>query len=129
MPESGSSGGTDGGPDYGWLYGGKGDGSGDPGGTGGPAEADDATRPVRRPDRTAPPPEGAASHAELEGFFAQLADTLEQIDFHKGRTPETAMRKFRRLYLRAGLDEREVRLLRGMLADAQRMAMLANRAR
>ena len=66
-----------------------------------------------------------ASHAQLEGFFAQLADTLDAIDFHKGRAPESAMRKLRRLFLRAALDVREVRLLRGILADAQRMARLA----
>jgi tRNA (cytidine32/uridine32-2'-O)-methyltransferase len=69
-----------------------------------------------------------APHAELEGFFAQLAEALEAIDFHKGRAPESAMRKLRRLYLRAGLDSAEVRLLRGVLADTQRMAMLAGRA-
>ena len=66
-----------------------------------------------------------AAHAELEGFFAQLAQTLDAIDFHKGRAPESAMRKLRRLFLRADLDVREVRLLRGILADAQRMARLA----
>ncbi|BDU17435.1 RNA methyltransferase [Lysobacter auxotrophicus] len=75
------------------------------------------------------PRELPASHAELEGFFAQLADTLDAIDFHKGRAPESAMRKLRRLYLRAGLDVREVRILRGILADAQRMAMLAGSKR
>jgi tRNA (cytidine32/uridine32-2'-O)-methyltransferase len=66
-----------------------------------------------------------ASHAQLEGFFAQLAETLDDIDFHKGRAPESAMRKLRRLFLRARPDVREVRLLRGVLADAQRMARLA----
>ena len=70
-----------------------------------------------------------ASHAEMEGFFAQLAQTLDAIDFLKGRAPESAMRKLRRLYLRAGLDAREVRILRGILADAQRMAMLAGSKR
>lgn len=69
--------------------------------------------------------EPPASHAVMESFFAQLADTLEAIDFHKGRSPDAAMRKLRRLYLRAGLDEREVRILRGVLADSQRMARLA----
>ena len=64
-------------------------------------------------------------HAELEGFFGQLAETLDAIDFHKGRAPESAMRKLRRLFVRTGLDEKEVRLLRGILADAQRMARLA----
>jgi tRNA (cytidine32/uridine32-2'-O)-methyltransferase len=73
-------------------------------------------------DRAEPP----ATHAELEGFFSQLAETLDAIDFHKGRTPATAMRKFRRLFLRAELDARDVRLLRGMLADAKRMADIAD---
>jgi len=78
--------------------------------------------------RTPPPGEGAATHAELEGLFGQLAETLDQIDFHKGRAPESAMRKLRRLYLRANLDSADVRLLRGVLADAQRMARLAGEA-
>jgi tRNA (cytidine32/uridine32-2'-O)-methyltransferase len=72
-------------------------------------------------ERREPP----ASHAEMEGFFSQLADTLDAIDFHKGRAPESAMRKLRRLFLRAQPDMREVRILRGVLADAQRMARLA----
>lgn len=76
-----------------------------------------------------PPPAAAddlpASHADMEGFFGQLADTLDAIDFHKGRTPDAAMHKLRRVFLRAAPDVREVRLLRGVLADAQRMARLA----
>ena len=75
--------------------------------------------------RTLPPGEHVASHAELEGLFGQLAEALDQIDFHKGRAPASAMRKLRRLYLRANLDSAEVRLLRGVLADTQRMAGLA----
>ncbi|QDH69480.1 RNA methyltransferase [Marilutibacter alkalisoli] len=72
-------------------------------------------------ERMEPP----ATHAELEGFFTQLGGVLDMIDFHKGRAPESALRKFRRLFLRAGLDAREVRLLRGMLADVERTARLA----
>ncbi|ADV27708.1 RNA methyltransferase, TrmH family, group 1 [Pseudoxanthomonas suwonensis 11-1] len=76
-----------------------------------------------------PPPDAQpASHEQVEGFFAQLADTLDDIDFHKGRSPDSAMRKLRRLFLRTGLTVHEVRLLRGVLADAQRMARLANEA-
>ena len=71
------------------------------------------------------PDETPASHAHVEGFFAQLGDTLDAIDFHKGRTPDSAMRKLRRLFAKADLTEQEVRLLRGILADAQRMARLA----
>ena len=73
------------------------------------------------------PRDTPATHAQLEGMFAQFGETLDAIDFHKGRAPESAMRKLRRLFLRADLDEREVRLLRGILSDAQRMAMLAGR--
>lgn len=72
------------------------------------------------------PMDPPATHAQLEGLFAQLAETLDAIDFHKGRAPESAMRKLRRLFLRTDLREREVRLLRGVLADAQRMARLAS---
>lgn len=75
-----------------------------------------------------PPREPPASHAQLEGFFGQLAAVLDGIDFHKGRAPESALRKFRRLFLRADLDAREVRLLRGMLADVERAARLAGAA-
>jgi len=70
-------------------------------------------------------PDRPASHAQMEGLFEQLAQTLDDIDFHKGRAPASAMRKLRRLFLRGDLGEREVRLLRGILADAQRMARLA----
>jgi tRNA (cytidine32/uridine32-2'-O)-methyltransferase len=86
------------------------------------AGADDAPA---TDERTEPP----APHAQLEGFFGQLAETLEAIDFHKGRAPESALRKLRRLYMRARPSAAEVRLLRGVLADAQRMARLAGTPR
>jgi tRNA (cytidine32/uridine32-2'-O)-methyltransferase len=67
-----------------------------------------------------------ASHEQVEGFYLQLAQTLDTIDFHKGRSPDSAMRKLRRLFGKAELTEQEVRLLRGVLADAQRMARIAH---
>lgn len=77
------------------------------------------------PVPAAPNGDRLASHAELEGFFGQLHDTLNEIDFHKGRNPDAAMRKLRRIFLRTDLNAGEVRLLRGVLADCQRMARLA----
>jgi tRNA (cytidine32/uridine32-2'-O)-methyltransferase len=71
------------------------------------------------------PRDPPASHAELEGLFAHFDRALHAIDFHKGRSPDTVMRRLRRLLLRAAPDEREVRILRGILADAERMARLA----
>jgi len=83
--------------------------------------------PVAIHDDEHDPRDLPATHAEMEGFFSQLDDTLEAIDFHKGRAPESALRKLRRIFLRVTPTTREVRLLRGVLADAQRMAMLAGR--
>ena len=69
--------------------------------------------------------EPPASTAELEGFFAHLASTLDDIEFHKGRSPRTILQRLRRFFLRAEPDPRELRILRGILADASRMAALA----
>jgi tRNA (cytidine32/uridine32-2'-O)-methyltransferase len=50
---------------------------------------------------------------------------LDEIEFHKGREPTTIMLRLRKLFQRAQPDERELRVLHGILADAQRMAQLA----
>ncbi len=70
--------------------------------------------------------EPSASSEQLEQYFVHLAKTLDDIDFHKGRAPDIVMQRLRRLYLRAGLDQRELRILHGILADSQRMARLAS---
>jgi tRNA (cytidine32/uridine32-2'-O)-methyltransferase len=72
--------------------------------------------------------EPPANQGEMEGFFGHLDTTLGDIDFHKGRAPEIVMQRLRRLFLRAAPDSREVRILRGILTDAQRMARLAREA-
>ena len=69
-----------------------------------------------------------ASAEQMEHFFAHLAHTLDDIDFHKGRSPRTIMQRVRRLFLRARMDQREVRILRGIFDDAQRMARLARKS-
>jgi tRNA (cytidine32/uridine32-2'-O)-methyltransferase len=71
----------------------------------------------------------AATVEQLEHFFSHLAQTLDDIDFHKGRSPRTIMKRLRRLFLRADLEQREVRILRGILDDAQRMARIARESR
>jgi len=75
-----------------------------------------------RPSRELP-----ATHEQMEGLFGHLAQALDDIDFHKGRSPRTVLRRLRRLLLRAAPDQREVRIVRGMLTEAQRMARLARR--
>jgi tRNA (cytidine32/uridine32-2'-O)-methyltransferase len=76
----------------------------------------------------APPPlhdELPADAAQMERFYEHLAQTLDDIDFHKGRAPTTIMLRLRKLFQRAQMDERELRMLHGILADAQRMAQIA----
>lgn len=66
-----------------------------------------------------------ADAAQLDALFEHLARTLDAIDFHKGRSPEMILQRLRRVFLRAELDQREVRVLHGICADAMRMARLA----
>jgi tRNA (cytidine32/uridine32-2'-O)-methyltransferase len=66
-----------------------------------------------------------ADQAQMEAFFTHLEHMLHAIDFHKGRSPATVQRRLRGLFLRAQPDTRELRILRGILADAERMARLA----
>jgi tRNA (cytidine32/uridine32-2'-O)-methyltransferase len=66
-----------------------------------------------------------STQAQMEAFFDHLERMLDGIDFHKGRSPTTVMRRLRGLFLRAQPDTRELRILRGIFADAERMARLA----
>ena len=71
-------------------------------------------------------PEGKpADGAQMEQYFAHLARALDAIEFHKGRSPERIMQRLRRLYLRAAPDQRELRVLHGILADTCRIAAIA----
>ncbi|HEX7915443.1 RNA methyltransferase [Rudaea sp.] len=67
----------------------------------------------------------AATVEQMEYFFGHLFQTLNDIDFHKGRSPVTIEQRLRKLFLHANLDQREVRILRGIFDDAQRMARMA----
>ena len=57
----------------------------------------------------------------MERLFAHLGEFMDEIDFHKGRSPEMVTQRLRRLFLRAGMDEREIKILRGILSDTQRL--------
>ena len=66
-----------------------------------------------------------ATAEQMEHFYGHLSQMLVDIDFHKGRSPVTIERRLRRLFSHANLDQREVRILRGIFDDAQRMARMA----
>jgi tRNA (cytidine32/uridine32-2'-O)-methyltransferase len=80
-----------------------------------------ASMPEAPPDHAAPP----ATADQMERFFEHLFETLHAIDFHKGRSAKTIEQRLRRLFHRAMPDARELRILHGILADAERMARLA----
>lgn len=77
---------------------------------------------------TANPPIDAdampATHDDMERFFGHLSELMQQVDFHKGRAPEMVTARLRRLYLRANMDVREIKILRGLFSDTQRMLKL-----
>jgi tRNA (cytidine32/uridine32-2'-O)-methyltransferase len=81
----------------------------------------------RAPAADVDPDEAPADAEQVERFFTHLAETLDDIEFHKGRSPTTIMLKLRKLFLRARPELRELRILHGILADAQRMAELAHK--
>jgi tRNA (cytidine32/uridine32-2'-O)-methyltransferase len=89
-------------------------------------DVSNASAPAGGDESKADPP---ASAEQMEHFFAHLEQALDDIDFHKGRSPRTIMQRLRRLFLRARMDQREVRILRGILDDAQRMARMATEKR
>jgi len=58
-----------------------------------------------------------ASSAELEPLFQHMESTLLRIGHLNPQNPDHIMRSLRRMLFRAGLDSREVSILRGMLSQ------------
>lgn len=74
--------------------------------------------PAKEPAMAGTPP---ASIDQLERLFSHLGEFMDEIDFHKGRSPDMINQRLRRLFLRARMDEREIKIIRGLLSDAQRL--------
>jgi len=60
-----------------------------------------------------------APTVETEPLFVQMEATLLRIGFLKPDNPAHMMRTMRRIFARAGLDSREVTILRGMLSQIE----------
>ena len=74
-----------------------------------------ADLPPRVPEREAP----LATARELEGLYQHLEATLVATGFTDRRGGPHLMRRFKRIFGRAALDQLEVNILRGLLAAAQ----------
>lgn len=61
-----------------------------------------------------------ASGERLEGFFSHLEQILWDIKFLSPKHPEKLIKRVRRLYLRANLDDDEINILRGMLSKVKK---------
>ena len=70
-----------------------------------------------RADRILP-----ASQDQLEGFFDHFERTLVEIGFMDPDNPRLLMRRLRRLFLRARLEENEINILRGIFSALQKRA-------
>jgi TrmH family RNA methyltransferase len=68
-------------------------------------------------DELPPEPESpAATGNELENFYTHLEQVLTRSGFLDPENPRLLMRRLRRLFVKAELDQNEVNILRGMLA-------------
>ncbi|WP_240746291.1 RNA methyltransferase [Desulfuromonas acetexigens] len=57
-----------------------------------------------------------AENRTLEGLYAHVRRTLLDIEFLDAQNPEHILRSFRRIFGRAGLNDREVRILHGLFS-------------
>lgn len=60
-------------------------------------------------------PQKMATHDEIEGFYAHLQQTLIEIEFLNPAMPGRLMSRLRRLFTRAGFQQEEINILRGIL--------------
>lgn len=63
-----------------------------------------------------------AAASDVEQFYHHLQSTLEEIGFIDKARPDRMMFSLRQLFGRARLDEREVKILRGVLSQVDRAA-------
>ena len=57
-----------------------------------------------------------APHQQVEGFYAHLEKTLQEIGFFTTQNPARLMQRLRRLFARARLEQEEINILRGILS-------------
>jgi tRNA/rRNA methyltransferase len=72
------------------------------------------------PPATVGQPEPPATTAEIDGLFAKATAALRQVGFDRDSSFDGVMRDLRRLVSRAGLDRREVAILRAICHRTQR---------
>ena len=64
-------------------------------------------------------PSDLASHEVVEGFYTQLEAALIETGYLNPAQPKKLMQRMRRLFARAGLEQEEVNILRGVVRTLQ----------
>ena len=77
-----------------------------------------AAQAEKRPEYEADAP--PATSGELEHFYTHLEKVLLDIGFLDADNPRHLMRRLRRLFIRAGVDQNEINILRGILTAVER---------
>lgn len=62
-----------------------------------------------------------ASNSDLEILFGHMRESLLSIRYLNWQNPEHILRSWRQMFGRAGLDDREVRIVRGLLSEIDRV--------
>ena len=73
----------------------------------------DEQKPKRKEDRM-------ATQKQIQGFFEHLFEVMENVEFISGNPRDILKRKIRRIFLRPGLTEDEVNILRGFLKSVNK---------
>ena len=76
----------------------------------------DEQQPKRKEDRL-------ATRKQVQGFFEHLFDVMENVEFISGNPRDILKRKIRRIFLRPGLTEDEVNILRGFLKSVNKKTL------
>ncbi|MDE0309214.1 MAG: RNA methyltransferase [Acidiferrobacterales bacterium] len=63
-----------------------------------------------------------ATRKQVQGFFEHLFEVMENVEFIAGNPRDILKRKIRRIFLRPGLTEDEVNILRGFLKSVGKKA-------
>ena len=66
-----------------------------------------------------------ASHAAEQAMLAEMEKTLVEIGFHDPENPRRLMPRLRRFFAKAGLEQEEVAIWRGVLSAIQKNRALA----
>lgn len=68
-----------------------------------------------------------ATNDQLEQMYQHMQESLTRVGFLNPQNPDHIMRAFRRIFGRSGLNEREVRIMRGLFSQIELLDEQTNR--